>query len=370
MISVVILCAGSSTRMNQGVNKVLLPLDNKPVFMHSLEKFQQFSSDIVVVTNELDYEEIKSIYPNVILGGKNRQDSVYNGIKACKYDKVLVHDGARPFVATKDINNLINASNDTRLAFLGNYLVDSIKDLEFNNLNREGIILTYTPQLVMKEDYLNAYNNITDEVFTDDVSLVSHYLDIKPQLVIGERNNIKITTKEDYLNAVNLFSKTRIGHSWDIHKLVEGRKLILGGIEIPFEKGLLGHSDADVLLHAISESMLGALSLGDLGKHFPDTDLKYKGIDSKEILKECLRLIKAEGYIIGNIDSMIYAEKPKMANYIPLMRKMISELLEINIDQISIKATTHEKMGIIGKEEAIAAEAIVLLKKKVVISLI
>ena len=223
--------------------------------------------------------------------------------------------------------------------------------------------MTYTPQLVTKDDYINAYSNITNEVFTDDVSLVSHYLDIKPELVIGKRDNIKITTDEDYINALNLVSQTRIGHSWDIHRLVEGRKLILGGIEIPFEKGLLGHSDADALLHAISESLLGALALGDLGTHFPDNDPKYKGIDSKVILKECLRLIKDKGYIIGNIDLMIYAEKPKMAPHILPMRKLISELLEINIDQISIKATTHEKMGVIGKEEAIACESVVLLKK-------
>lgn len=361
MISVVILCAGSSTRMNQGKNKVLLPLNNKPIFMHSLEKFLDFSSDVVVVSNEENFDEIKSFHPNVVLGGRSRQESVYNGIKACKNDIVLVHDGARPFVSKEDINKLIESKS--RLAFLGSYLVDSIKDLEFNNLNRDGIILTYTPQLVTKDDYINAYANITSEVFTDDVSLVSHYLGIKPELVIGKRDNIKITTDEDYINALNLVSQTRIGHSWDIHKLVEGRKLILGGIEIPFEKGLLGHSDADALLHAISESLLGALALGDLGAHFPDNDPKYKGIDSKEILKECLRLIKDKGYVIGNIDSMIYAEKPKMAPHILPMRKLISELLEINIEQISIKATTHEKMGVIGKEEAIACESVVLLKK-------
>ena len=227
MISVVILCAGSSTRMNQGKNKVLLPLNNKPIFMHSLEKFLDFSSDVIVVSNEENFDEIKSIYPNVVLGGKSRQESVYNGIKACKNERVLVHDGARPFVSKEDINKLIDSKS--RLAFLGNYLVDSIKDLEFNNLNREGIILTYTPQLVTKDDYLNSYSNIIDEVFTDDVSLVSHYLKIKPLLVIGKRDNIKITTDEDYINALNFVSQTRIGHSWDIHKLVDDRKLILGG---------------------------------------------------------------------------------------------------------------------------------------------
>ena len=141
------------------------------------------------------------------------------------------------------------------------------------------------------------------------------------------------------------------------------RKLILGGIEIPFEKGLLGHSDADALLHAISESLLGALSLGDLGTHFPDNDPKYKGIDSKLILKECYKKILDAGYVIGNIDAMIYAEAPKMKPYINLMRETISELLNIDITQISIKATTYEKMDAIGRGEAIACDSTVLLYK-------
>ena len=365
MISVIVLCAGSSMRMGQGKNKVLLPLDDKPVFMHSVEKFLAFSDDVIVVSNINDFEEIKEIYPNVILGGATRQESVFCGVKNAKYDKILIHDGARPFVSTLDIKKIIEVSNNKPLAFLGNYLVDSIKDKNYNNLNRDGIILTYTPQLVLKEDYIKSYEiAIRDnKVFTDDVSLVSEILNIKPQLVIGERNNTKITSLEDYEDALRRVSKFRIGHSWDIHALVSERKLILGGIEIPFEKGLLGHSDADALLHAIAESILGALALGDLGKHFPDNDPKYKGMDSKCILASCYEMMKDRGYVINNLDAMIYAEKPKMANYIPLMKEVISLILEIELDQISIKATTHEKMGVIGNGEAIACEAFVLLKK-------
>ncbi len=155
----------------------------------------------------------------------------------------------------------------------------------------------------------------------------------------------------------------RIGNGYDIHRLVEGRKCILGGIEIPFEKGLSGHSDADVLIHAIMDAMLGALALGDIGKHFSPSDYKYKDISSLKLLKEVKALIKEKNYNIGNIDTVIQAEKPKLLKYIPMMKEVLSNELEVNQDQISIKATTMEGLGDIGKENAIAAYATVLLKK-------
>lgn len=157
--------------------------------------------------------------------------------------------------------------------------------------------------------------------------------------------------------------KIRIGHAWDTHRLVENRPLILGGIEVPYEKGLLGHSDADVVLHVIAEAMLGALALGDLGTLFPDTDPKIKGIDSKVILSHVHQIIMDNGFTIGNIDVTIYAEKPKMRPYIDSMRMSVSQQLNLDITQVSIKATTHEKMGFIGRGEAIAAEAVLLLMK-------
>ena len=367
MISVVIVCGGSSTRMNSDINKVLLPLDNKPIFMHSLLKFKEFTNDIIVVANENDINEIKKYHENVIVGGPTRQDSVYNGVINARYNKILIHDGARPFISKSDISNIIDASEDYDTAFLGSKVIDSIKDINYNNLIRDEMVLAYTPQLVSKELYLKAYSlakekNIT---YTDDVSLIYEELNIKPHLVLGDKSNTKITTQSDYLKAIQNEAKYRIGHSWDTHKLVSGRKLILGGIEIPFEKGLLGHSDADALLHAIAESMLGALSLGDLGTHFPDNDPKYKDIDSKILLRKCYELIKNEGYLIVNIDTMIYAEAPKMKPYILLMRESISNILGLDINQVSIKATTYEKMDAIGRGEAIACDSTVLLVKKI-----
>ena len=334
--------------------------------MHSLLKFKEFTNDIIVVANENDLTEITKYHDTVVLGGVTRQDSVYNGIMNAKHDKVLIHDGARPFISSNDIFNIIQASLEHDSAFLGAKVIDSIKDKNYNNLNRDELVLAYTPQLVKKELYLKAYQlakqkNIT---YTDDVSLIYEELNIKPHLVLGDKSNTKITTQSDYLQAIQNAKKYRIGHSWDTHKLVYDRKLILGGIEIPFEKGLLGHSDADALLHAIAESLLGALSLGDLGTHFPDNDPKYKGIDSKILLSKCYDMIKERGYTIVNLDTMVYAEAPKMKPYINLMRESISKTLDINVEQISIKATTYEKMDAIGRGEAIACDSTVLLIKK------
>ena len=156
----------------------------------------------------------------------------------------------------------------------------------------------------------------------------------------------------------------RIGHGYDVHQLTEGRDLIIGGVNIPHHLGLLGHSDADVLLHAISDSLLGALALGDIGKHFPDTDNEYKGANSLELLACVYELVKANGYEVGNVDATILAQAPKLAPYIPQMRLNIARALEIEIDSVSVKATTEEKLGFTGEEKGIAAHAVCLVYKK------
>lgn len=155
----------------------------------------------------------------------------------------------------------------------------------------------------------------------------------------------------------------RIGYGFDIHQLAEGRKFILGGVEVPFEKGLLGHSDADVLLHAITDALLGALALGDIGQHFPDTDPEHEGADSRVLLKYCYKLVKEEGYVLGNMDATVVAQKPKLMPFLPEIRKTIAHDLEVDVSQVSVKATTSEKMGFVGREEGISATAIVLLEK-------
>ena len=157
-------------------------------------------------------------------------------------------------------------------------------------------------------------------------------------------------------------SEFRIGQGYDVHRLTAERKLILGGVDIPWEKGLLGHSDADVLLHAIMDALLGAAALGDIGVHFPDTDPRFAGISSLELMKEVARLLQDAGWTVGNIDSTIVAQKPKLASYIPRMRANIAETLQIDLSRVSVKATTEEHLGFTGREEGIAAQAIALLR--------
>jgi 2-C-methyl-D-erythritol 2,4-cyclodiphosphate synthase len=156
----------------------------------------------------------------------------------------------------------------------------------------------------------------------------------------------------------------RIGHGYDVHRLVEGRKLIMGGVEIPWEKGLLGHSDADVLLHAVSDAILGALGLGDIGKHFPDTDAAYKGADSLKLLAHVMKLADERGYLLGNLDATIIAQKPKMAPHIERMRRNIAQVLNAAVEQVNVKATTEEGLGFTGSGEGIAAHAVVLMLHK------
>ncbi|WNF37043.1 2-C-methyl-D-erythritol 2,4-cyclodiphosphate synthase [Bacillaceae bacterium IKA-2] len=156
----------------------------------------------------------------------------------------------------------------------------------------------------------------------------------------------------------------RIGQGFDVHQLVEGRPLIIGGIEVPYEKGLLGHSDADVLLHTVADAILGSICEGDIGKHFPDNDPAFKDADSAKLLSRVWEIAKNKGYVLGNVDCTIIAQKPKMAPYIPAMRRRISELLEADLNQVNVKATTTEQLGFCGREEGIAAQAVVLLIKK------
>jgi len=157
-------------------------------------------------------------------------------------------------------------------------------------------------------------------------------------------------------------NKYRIGQGFDVHEFQEGRKLFLGGVEIPYKTGLLGHNDADVLLHAICDALLGALALGDIGVHFPNTDERFKGIDSKELLRQVMNLIKSKGYRVVNTDSTLILQKPKIAEYVPEMQRIISEIIEVETDRVSIKATTSEKMGFTGREEGAVAQSIALLK--------
>lgn len=366
MISTVILCGGIGSRMNINENKVLLPLNGEPMFLKAYRTLAKISDELIVVSNENDISKIKRYVPHVILGGATRQESVYNGVKEAKGDIVIIHDGARPFVYLEDVKSLIDLMATYDVAFIGHNVVNSLKDLSFKNVDRNKLVEAYTPQIVKRKIYLEAYQKASEKklTFTDDVTLVNEMLNKGIGYVSSDNFYLKVTTFKDYELLLRITNDNyRIGHSWDTHLLALGRKLILGGVQIPFEKGLVGHSDADCLLHAIAESLLGALALGDLGTFFPDNNPKYLGIDSSLLLKECYKMVLDKGYKIVNLDTMIYAEKPKLAPYILKIRHRIAEILEIDIEKVAVKATTYEHLDAIGRGEAIAADSTVLLVK-------
>ena len=348
MKAVIILAGGKGERLNLGYNKLLYKIDEKPIYEYALDAFKGYK--IYFVSND--------IFPKGVIqvnAGETRFLSVYNALQKVEEDYILIHDCARYNIKKEIIDKCYTYD----LFYVGVKETNTIRKGN-ETLNRNELIVCQTPQggktSIIKEAYEKAYLEKRFD-FTDDVQVVLNYFDITPTVVEGSYDNIKITTKED------LPTIYKIGHSFDIHRLVENRPLVLGGITLPFDKGLLGHSDGDCLLHSIAEAILGALALGDLGKFFPDTDKSTLNIDSKIILKDVLKMMDDIGYKINNLDCMIYAEKPKMAPFILDIRKSLAKLLNIDISLISVKATTYEKLGLVGEELAIASDSTILLYK-------
>lgn len=375
MISAIILAAGSGSRM--GTDKMLCSLCGKSVISCTIQKFlecERIEEIIVVASKEninIIKEEIQKLSINncrVIMGGSTRGESSYCGIREAKGEYVLIHDGARPLVSAEIINSVVDGAINCGAAAPGCTPKDTIKKVEngfvCETYERSSLVNIQTPQGFKKEVIKKAYEDFGFNE-TDDCA-VYEKTGAKVFVCEGSYENIKITTPSDIIIAENLIKKERsasmrIGTGFDTHKLTEGRKLIIGGVEIPFEKGLLGHSDADVLIHAIIDALLGAAALGDIGTHFPDNCDDYKGISSIELLKRTAKLLNESGYGISNIDSTIIAQAPKMAPHIKAMRENIAKALGIEENSVSVKAKTNEHMGFTGRGEGIEARAVALL---------
>ncbi|TNF07963.1 MAG: 2-C-methyl-D-erythritol 2,4-cyclodiphosphate synthase [Bacillota bacterium] len=372
MNTALIVAAGSGTRAKLSKSKILYPINGKPLFMYSVDTFFGLGFDIVLVVSKDDYQEVRKYISDevkLVIGGKTRSESVMLGLKSVITPYVYIHDAARPLVSKSVIADMEKALEYHDAVLLAEKITSALKKFENNKViseNRESYLLAQTPQAFLTEKIRYAHIR-NDKSFDDDISLYQNfYPDDKIHVVINEENNIKVTYPEDILFVKQRLERDddmRIGHSFDIHQLAENRKLILGGVEIPHDKGLLGHSDADVLLHVITEAMLGALALGDLGTYFPNTDQSIKDIDSSKILIYVYNMIREKGYEIGNIDATVYAELPKLNPHIQSIRDSIASKLHIQVDKISVKATTYEKMDAIGEKKAMAAEAVVMLKK-------
>lgn len=377
--SAVIAAAGSGTRMKSDISKQFIMLGDKPVLANTLLAFDSATEidEVVIVTRESDIPAVTELVQEyeiqkvtaVISGGETRQKSVYLGLLRAAGDLVLVHDGARPFITPNQINSVAEALYENDAAALGIPVTDTLKSADGNKyitgtVDRSTLYSIQTPQ-GFKSDVIRRAHKTADEnnlSVTDDCALCES-LGIKIKIIDGSPANIKITSPDDLKIAAGMISKNikekkmRVGLGYDVHKLVKERDLIIGGVKIPHSLGLLGHSDADVLLHAIMDALLGAAALGDIGKHFPDTDNKWLGADSTKLLSAVGKLLKENNASIINIDATVIAQKPKIAPYIPKMIEVISQVLEIPSSCVSVKATTTEKLGFCGREEGIAAEA-------------
>lgn len=363
MISVIIAAAGAGSRMGGGIPKQYRNINGKPMLALAAEAFWDsgFVDTLCVVVNE-DYDPriLEVLDPDTILalGGSQRQDSVYNGLRSLPADTdiVLIHDGARPFISKEVIERVLDEAIDTGAAIPCIKAKDTIRNKE-GTLNREELYMVQTPQGFDIELLLEAYEKAFDEDFygTDDASLVER-LGGQVSIVQGSEANKKITTPEDLPS-----QEIRVGTGYDMHTLVEGRSLIIGGVLIPHDKGLLGHSDADVLTHALMDAILGAMGEGDIGKHFPDTSDEYKGISSLTLLRKVYNIMLKKNFEIGNADITLLMEKPKIAPYIQEIKGNIEEILKVSSEKINIKATTMESIGIVGREEGIACQVSVLL---------
>jgi 2-C-methyl-D-erythritol 2,4-cyclodiphosphate synthase len=296
-------------------------------------------------------------------------------------DWVLVHDAARPGLDAVTLGRLIDTLKEHPVGgLLALPVADTIKreqkdraqgapELVESTVYRTGLWQAQTPQMFRIDLLVQALNEaLQDEAEPTDEAQAMERGGHAPQLVLGTRNNFKITVQED-LDAMEklmgtVTPKIRIGEGFDVHALVPGRKLIIGGVEIAHPTGLLGHSDADVLLHTITDALLGAAGLGDIGKHFPDTAKEFEGADSLKLLAEAYKRVQDAGWMLVNIDATIIAQAPKMAPHIPKMIDRIAKALDVEAEQINIKAKTTEKLGFTGRQEGIAAKAVAMVGKR------
>lgn len=376
-VSALIPAAGIGSRFSESTNKLLQSVKGKTILEHSVSAFDNIFSvtEIIIVTNKSSKAFIDNMFSantkvKTVLGGKERQDSVRLGLEAVTNEYVLIHDAARPLVSKEIIENCIKELHSNQAVAVCVPATDTIKECHKgfakNTPDRKNLYITQTPQGFKTDLILNLHKKVKEEnISVTDDSSVCEWAGVPVKVVPGDYKNIKVTTQNDIYLLKTYFGETmnRIGQGYDVHILTENRKLILGGVEIPHNKGLLGHSDADVLLHAITDAIFGACALGDLGKHFPPSDNTYKDIDSMILLKKACELAAEKGWTVCNIDATISAQKPKLAPYIEKMRENIGKALSIDSDFVSVKATTTEKLGFEGREEGISAQAVVLMTK-------
>ncbi len=385
----IIPAGGAGTRMGRQRPKQYLELAGDPILLHTLRAFEQadeVDGIIVVVPKEWQMQTKELVLQsrlvkilNVVCGGVRRQDSVANGLAEVPPDTalVLVHDGARPLVTPELIRRCVEGAETYGAAMAALPVSDTLKQVGSSGVikatvDRSALYQAQTPQVMSAVSLRNAFAKADDDGFegTDEASFLEQ---MGEQMVVvdGDEQNIKVTRPGDLLIAEMILAKRsedvkseiRVGHGFDAHKLVEGRDLVLGGVTIPHVTGLLGHSDADVLTHALCDGLLGAASLGDIGVHFPDSDSKYKGISSLKLLAHVITLLQDKGFVLQNADVTVVAQAPKLAPHWGAMKVNLAKACKVAETCINLKGTTTEKMGYPGRGEGISAHAVVLVQR-------
>jgi 2-C-methyl-D-erythritol 4-phosphate cytidylyltransferase/2-C-methyl-D-erythritol 2,4-cyclodiphosphate synthase len=371
--------------MGGGLRKQYRLLGDLPVVSRTLTIFEKEpavgSVVLVVPPGEEDYCRNELVGPAgcrkvvaVVAGGEHRQDSVWAGLQCLPGppDIVVVHDAVRPLVNPETVKEAINAAVSYGAVVVGVPAKDTVKTVNalgmvVETLPRDRLYLAQTPQVFSFDIIFEAHREARVEGFygSDDAVLVERR-GLPVRMVHGGYDNIKITTPEDFMVAAALTGENtllRVGHGYDVHRLVADRPLVLGGMTIPWEKGLDGHSDADVLCHALMDALLGAAGAGDIGRHFPPTDEAFRGISSLTLLAEVRKILETRGLGVVNADTVILAEKPQLAPYTGQMAANLAAVLGLSDSRINVKATTTEGLGYTGRAEGIAAYAVALLHR-------
>lgn len=379
-VTAIIAAGGAGTRVGAAVPKQMLELDGRPILQHSVDTFAahpQVAETIVVLPPELAGSPPAWLDQRprvrVVAGGARRQDSVANGFNAADAgaDVLLVHDAARPFVAPEVITRVIDAAAAHGAAIAAVPVSDTVKRGEprgadtviLETLARDGLYLAQTPQGFTRAVLAQAVALGRSGVAATDEAMLAERAGHSVRLVEGATSNVKITTAEDVRWAARgVHGETRIGVGYDLHRLEPGRKLLLGGVDVPSELGARGHSDADVVCHAITDALLGAACAGDIGGHFPDSDPRWKDASSIEMLRQIAALVGGGGFAIVNVDVVVVLERPKLGPYRSAMAKSLASALGILSNAVSIKAKTNEGVDAVGRGEAIAAHAVALLR--------
>jgi 2-C-methyl-D-erythritol 4-phosphate cytidylyltransferase/2-C-methyl-D-erythritol 2,4-cyclodiphosphate synthase len=376
-VTAIIAAAGEGRRLGAAVPKQLLDIGGRSILERSVTAFtghDRVDDIIVVVPPGLTLTESFAGGVRIVAGGPRRQDSVANAFDSVSpgSDVVLVHDAARPFVSADLISRAIDAALAHGAAIAAIPARDTVKRVEGSGddavisetIPREAIYLAQTPQ-AFRRDVLSAAVAIgRSGVEATDEAMLAERAGHRVHVVEGDPANVKITTPGD-LDAARRASappaSARIGTGYDLHRLIEGRPLILGGVTVPSEKGATGHSDADVVCHAVIDAVLGAACEGNVGQHYPDTDPRWKGASSIPMLRDSVHRIGRRGLKVANVDVTVLLERPKIAPYLDDIRSQLASALDVSIDCVSVKGKTNEGVDAVGRGEAIAAHAVALL---------